>query len=120
MKSRVDYETEHSYTLDVHSAFEDGVNATATVRINIQDENDNCPSFSKSSLKVSHTAPVHMGTIVARPVATDVDTVGVLVYSIGSSHQWFNMSSSGDLVVNNQTLEVEEEDTSRTMTAKVM
>ncbi|MCR9233764.1 MAG: cadherin domain-containing protein [bacterium] len=102
----LDYETTTSFTLDI--LVSDGVNATdtATVTINLNPLNDNVPVIANQTREVDENAA--NGTLVgAVIVASDADQPGdtlTFTEAGGTGSAAFDITSTGQIIVANQSL----------------
>lgn len=95
---RLDYETTSSYSLKI-IAVDSGaqpLSSSCMLSISILDENDNSPSFPKSSLSVDALENMRIGELVASVTATDADSGqnADITYSITATnnHGTFSIS----------------------------
>lgn len=71
----------------------------AMVMVSVIDTNDQRPVFTKPKYEVDLVLPTVAGTIVARPIAKDDDTLGKLRYSIKVSNFCFLLIGSVKIIV---------------------
>nr|XP_006814197.1 PREDICTED: protocadherin Fat 3-like [Saccoglossus kowalevskii] len=95
----VDYETTKSYVIVVQATDQPvdsfSRSSVVTVYIDIMDINDVTPQFSESSYVAYVNEAVAMDTSVIQIQASDVDTVGTLVYSVEGSDSFKVDNTSG-------------------------
>uniref|UniRef100_A0A3B5RCH3 Protocadherin Fat 4 n=1 Tax=Xiphophorus maculatus TaxID=8083 RepID=A0A3B5RCH3_XIPMA len=95
---KLDYETTSSYSLKIIAADAGTVplSSSCLLSISILDENDNSPSFPKSSLSVDVLENMRIGELVASVTATDADSGqnADITYSITATnnHGTFSIS----------------------------
>ncbi|CAN9514583.1 unnamed protein product [Ophioblennius macclurei] len=95
---KLDYESTSSYSLKILAVDAGAVplSSSCMLSISILDENDNCPSFPKSSLSVDVLENMRIGELVASVTATDADSGqnADIVYSITATnnHGTFSIS----------------------------
>ncbi|KAL9863596.1 protocadherin Fat 4-like [Geothlypis trichas] len=95
-KTRLDYESQKSYTLNI--SLSDGSTADyATVFIRVTDVNDNSPVFGATNTTIAIMENMPAGTNVTSVSATDVDEGfnGLVVYSLKGGEGKMDIDSSG-------------------------
>ena len=104
----LDYETTSAYNLVV-AACDKGVPplcTNMTVCVDVEDSNDNTPTFAKSHYQVNVPEQRPIGTVVLEAVATDSDggVNGIVDYRVLSSNTTLFAldSSSGNISVNGE------------------
>ncbi|XP_054036153.1 protocadherin Fat 4-like [Dryobates pubescens] len=99
-KTKLDYETQNSYTLNV--SLSDG-NTTdyATVFIKVTDINDNSPVFGVINTTITIPENMPAGTIIISVSATDVDEGfnGLVVYTLKGGEGKIDMNTSGSILL---------------------
>lgn len=72
---RLDREIKDTYIFEAYARDHDNKTGSVKVQIHVLDENDNAPTFLKTSLKMSVLENQSLGTVVGRVQATDLDDV---------------------------------------------
>uniref|UniRef100_A0A4W4F1F2 Cadherin domain-containing protein n=1 Tax=Electrophorus electricus TaxID=8005 RepID=A0A4W4F1F2_ELEEL len=97
---KLDYETTSSYSLKIVAEDSGSVplSSSCLLSINVLDENDNSPSFPKSTMTVDVLENMRIGELVASVTATDSDSGSNadITYSIvaNNNHGTFSISPS--------------------------
>lgn len=113
LKARLDYETTHSYSVDVCATDSNTVDARrsvcVTISITVTDANDNDPIFAPSVYVASVDENTSAGTTVVTVTATDRDVLaagGTVSYSIasGNTGSVFRVdAAAGHVVIDDNT-----------------
>ncbi|XP_059476479.1 cadherin-related tumor suppressor [Neocloeon triangulifer] len=111
----LDRETQARYDLQV-SAFDAGegvtLTATATVRVDVLDENDNAPEFSQSEARIaiSETTPVNTKLVQFRATDVDLGVNSEVTFSVaaGNRRDTFHVDPSSGVLYLHRPLDFEE------------
>lgn len=96
----IDFETTPVYEMVIRATDNEGLTADATITVNLQNTNDNSPTFGNFSFSIPEGSPV--GTLVGQVSATDADGDDI-TFSItaGNTTNAFAIDeNSGDITVN--------------------
>ncbi|KAA0722319.1 Protocadherin-23 Cadherin-27 [Triplophysa tibetana] len=112
VSQRLDYETQPKYRFIIYARVQDGsMEATSTVVVTVQDENDNAPVFSRDVYFFSvQEGPAPHG-LIGTVKATDRDSQnnGILSYILLSDGKYFSINHRTGEIINLVALDREEQ-----------
>ncbi|XP_035391659.1 protocadherin Fat 3 [Electrophorus electricus] len=93
-------EAQDNYTLSVKAVTEDGLEASATVHVQIMDMNDLRPLFSPTSYTIVVPESTPLGTSVTQVTATDADigSNGEFYYFFREAVEWFAVHPTSGVI----------------------